>query len=1112
MLAIVSGRAGSGKSTYLIQQAKKKRFSDPGLAHKMYFLVPDQYTLQCERDLMEGLSLEGTLDLEVLSMTRLAQRVLQECGGATRIPMDEQGKIMLLRRVLMQHREDLVLLRDRSVGLLQEVSSLIEDLKRNEIDALFLIETADQVRDERLSAKMRDLAVIAQGYEEALSGGYLDPEEAYHLLLARLPQSDSFKNRIFFVDGFTQFSKQGIRILEELLLLGNTLYLAIPYDDQKSEGSLFLEQKKLISSLRKFCERQKIKMCHTHLEGVFRDPELAFLQRQLFSFPFEKYPQTPSQIVLLEASDTEQEARHVVASIARLIREEGLRPRQITVICNNLEDYAEPLMRWFERYDVPVHLDQQVSLLRDPFIGFVLSTLHLVRHHFDQSYWRHTLKFVFVPIETADKEKLENEVLKSGLDKASLREALGGERFEMARPWSRVLLVFSESLQESDLVVHYATLLHAYLEEQGCFEKLQSLRQERLSEGNYLLAGRFSQVYDLFMSVLEQMVSLMGEEEVSLAEFADLLETGLLSKPLGEIPSGLDQVLVGSLARSKTQDIDVLFVMGMNEGVIPRDIAESALVSHTEARWLLDQGLDLGKDAATLYRREKMDLYLALGKPSARLALSYALSNVQGDVLRPSSLLRRLRQVFDQLPITHTEEEIKSLWPLAKPSVWLAEWQDEAALDVRAYLDGQDMSPSALARLALLKRQGQKEYLQGLLQADFRRDQVVRLSQNARMKMYGEQPVMSISRLEKMASCPFAHFIAQGIKPKKREEGVVESTDVGTFFHETFYRFAKQVQQDGLTWRQLTEKDSQKRLDQAVAEVMTQESMENIKKDPSLRRYQLMAGKSLAMMLDHVKSSALDPSFFEVRFGRNRQLPALLLQVDEKTTWELGGIIDRADVLIDEKRALVRLIDYKSGDKDFDFAFFYHGLMLQLAVYAEALYGACDVLGVSEVTIGAALYFHIDHQPVEVQSLDEEEITKALQKRFRMKGLVLKDLSVVEKLDNDLFSRESMAGVHYNKDGSLRKDAHLVSEEELALIRVHGRRKAAELARLIHAGEVGIHPYRYQADKTACQYCEYKAMCFYEEKKMMFHKLEDFGSGSKDKVMEKLGGAHGKVE
>lgn len=1097
MLSIVTGRSGSGKSRLLVDKVREQ-MADGADGGKIYFLVPEQYTLQCERDLIEGLGLTGTLSIEVLSISRLTTRVLEECGGLTRQPMDQQGKLMLIRRVMMDLEDSLAHLRSHSGGMLEEIAALIENLKRNDLNIEDLLAAAEQMKDERLLRKLKDLEQVYAGYQQVLAEGYVDPEESYRLLNEKLEHSKVFRGRKIYVDGFTQFSSQGLGLLEQLLVMGNDLTLALPFDECVAEGSLFAAQSGIIDRLTSFCGQEKIKLIGEHLDKVYRQEELAFLQCNLFSFPHGAWEKEPENLEVFEARDREQESRYVAHKVACQIKTGDVSPRDITVMCDKLDDYYEPLARWFSAYGIPVHFDHKISLYQDQFIAHVLRSLKLIGSFYSQSQWRQYLSSGYVTDDLALREELENAVMRMGLTRGALREYLSGN--DCMQPLCRL----EDKLKEAEKVEDMVLALYRYLEEQGAFTRLTEEREAHLERRDFQLAARSAQVYGLLISVLEQMVSLMGKETLTLDEFLELMETGLGGKQLGEIPSGIDQVLVGSLARSKSHDIRFLYLLGFNEGIIPANIRESALLSHREADRLKEKGLDLGLDSASLYRKEKMDLYLAMAKANQGMFISYARATMLGEGLQPSALVQRLKKMYPALGILVQQDD--ELLPIMRRGgcVWPADALERGIEDTGRYLRGEEITEESRHNLRALYQGGFKDTLDNLLSSEFSREPSLSLGREVATELYGPAPRMSISRLEKMAACPFSYFVANGLKPEERKEGVVESSDLGTFFHESFYNYAKALAKDQQSW-DLDETERKKRMETAMDMAVSSDEMLAVRKDPSFSRYRKMADNSVRQMTEQLRQGSFEPSFFEVRFGRDEALPPIYLQVDETTTLELRGVIDRADVYREDDKAFVRLIDYKSGNKDFDFGLFYHGLSLQLAVYAEALHNASEALGVESVQVGAALYFHIDGQPVTLERDDEDELREALRKRFAMKGLVLKEVHLVEKLDGTASASPTMQGVKLNKDGSFSKNKHLVSTEELATICRHGHSKAAEFAGRIVEGEVGVSPYRYGAEKSACTWCDFRSMCFYEEKRMNYRKLEEFkGSNAGQDVLARL--------
>lgn len=1135
MLDLVIGREGSGKSRWLIEKVKqltKSQDQDRLLAEKIYFLVPDQYSLQCERDLISGLSLEGTLSLEVLSLSRLASRVFSEVGGASRVMMNPQGQTMILRRVFEEVKEELTFFSRPSPGLLEEILLLNTSMRRNKVDMAHLQAACQRQGDQRTAEKMADLSRLYQAYQAALAQDYLDEEEAYRLLKEKLPQSKAFSKKDIFVDGFSRFSQQGLDILEALLLLGNRLHLALFYDDRQAEGSLFAEQKKILDRLRAFCGQHKIKMKLSRLDHIYRPEALAHLQTSLYAFPFSPYQKEAAQIRLVECKDRTQEVERLVKEISFLLEKKDLQPSDLAVVCDDLDGYQGLFRRAFEAAGIPAHIDKAMPLIHHPFIRFVLLSLRAVETSYSRDHMRAHLSSVFVDLAREDKEALENHILARGiqghsfvscLDQAKVKTEAKKEGEEEKvdldacyHLWLGPLLALAKGLSKES-VREKARALYHYIDQVGCVENLQAQREKHLENKAFLEAARSSQVYRVFMEVLEQMVSLLGEEKMETADFSQTLEAGLFSEKLAQIPSGLDQVLVGSLARTKSQDIKVLFVLGLNEGVLPREMAEFPLLAPQQVDQLLEAGIDLGLDIKNRYRQEKIDFLQALSKAGQSVYLSYALIDEAGAGLRPSPYLRRIQKIFPGLTLesdlgeglvenreSPDEEKSHILTPLPA-------WPSQVGADlrrlVRDYQEKRELSAKEIDFLATVYR-GDPASLEKFFQAAFLRPPSFFLSQAASQALYGPAPALSVSRLQKMAACPFAHFIAYGLRPKKRPLAQVDAADLGSFFHEVLFHFGRLVQKEGLVWADLDAGVRGDLLDRALTKSLAGIKETHLVQDPLLSRYRQMMDQSIVKLKEGLENGALSPSFFEISFGKKGILPPLLVEV-QGSMWEIEGTIDRADVYYDQARALIRLIDYKSGQKSFDFLQFYHGINLQLPLYAEVLASSGQALGLEEVCLGSALYFHLASGPVSVPALDEASIEKKITDRFKMRGLVLEDLEVVRRLDESIEGGRSqtMHGISLKTNGDFAKGDSLLKGHEWDLMGRFVRKKAGQIAQKMASGQVGIQPYRLGKKEIACTYCAYKAMCFYEVGRTQHRKLStlpEFEGKSKKRVLKKM--------
>ncbi len=1077
VLTLITGRAGSGKTARIMEEVRNRLAE--GRGDPLFFLVPEQYTLQCERDLIGTLDLAGTLDVQVLSLERLALRVFAETGGRTRVFLDDQGRAMLVRRVLRDLENELSVYRGARPGFVSQACRLLEDLRRNRISPGELEEIIGEVDQPFLAAKLKDLYRIALGYEQELAGRFLDADEAMRRLLDQLDGCPSLQGKDFFADGFSQLTPQSLEVFRRILGVGRSLTLALPYDGRPEDGSLFGRAQTIVRTLEGQAADWGIDVRRIHLGPKGKAPEIRYLEDNLFRFPFRHWTQPVERIVLTEAGTREAEVREVLDEITRLAAA-GVRYRDITVVCPCLEEYEGIMARQFAQRDVPVFVDLPQTLRGNRYIDYVLLVLESVRRGFPAALVQAMVGTGFSPLTPGEAEVFENYCLRHGVDRWRFMEPFrweDEETSEMER-CRRVLMeplqALANDLEAARTLREYCRCLYRFLADGGSFGVLSQLQEELEDAREFHVGDRYRQVWNILLDLLDQMVEIMGDDESDVEGFCQILEAGMDERPLAQIPSGIDQVLVGSLDRTKTHNIGVLFVLGFNDGQIPRSPGDQGLLSFREALVLQDAGLSFPKDSASMAREEKLSLYLALGKPSERLYLSYAMAGRQGESLRPSGLLNRIARIFPGLALRrageHPEGDIGS-GSLEEAALWLA----EAASGLMP--DG-----NRLDTLRRMWQGGRRPHLERLMDLAFGPQGSPALRPETSRDLFGRDMTVSISRLETMAACPFAHFVRYGLKPRKRERLSIEPADIGTVYHDTLYRFAQKAREEGRDWTSYSSEEIRSELEERMEEALSPQTREALQADGSSMftgvRMKEQIRTSLEAMVEHLRNGLFQPSLFEVKFGPGELLPPLVLTLEDGGEVVLQGTIDRADFYRRDGDLLVKLMDYKTGARDFDFAMFYHGLMLQLMVYLQAMEEAAAVLQAQRVISAGAFYFRIGDPAVTLSRFDDDKREEKIREKFQMKGILVDRVDVLAALDREAGEKSLIVPAGLKKNGTLKSMQSVVSEEQLEQMKRHTMDVATRLSREIAAGRVDVSPYRLGRNRSACTWCDYKDICF----------------------------------
>ncbi|MCX5780280.1 MAG: PD-(D/E)XK nuclease family protein, partial [Firmicutes bacterium] len=614
--------------------------------------------------------------------------------------------------------------------------------------------------------------------------------------------------------------------------------------------------------------------------------------------------------------------------------------------------------------------------------------------------------------------------------------------------------------------------------------RLEAWTEKMNSQGRYEIVRENTQLWNIVLDNFDQLVEILGDQEVNLKEYLRSLEAGLASLEVGIIPTTIDQVLVGSIQRSKSHDIRGLLVLGVNEGLLPSGQLEDSLLSETEKEILLARGLDLGFELNRHLTEERFLIYTALSKPSQYLGLSYALADGEGKALRPSLLIDRLQRIFAGLQIhsdvvKRREQELHQIAAPASTFKYLIE-------NLRRQIDGKsgsDFWPDVYRWYA-----GQSLWQErlSLVQEGLRHRNQVGLigAENAR-RLYTLPLHSTVSRVEQFVRCPFAHFVRYGLKPQERKIYEVGAPDIGELFHNCLLTFAGQLQRENLSWKELARPESDRIMD-AIMDQLVPEHGHGVFASTHRYRYLVQRLKRISRrtvwtLTEHLQRGDFEPLLHEVSFGPGCPLPALEIEMGNGETFFLVGRIDRVDLLAAEAATMVKVIDYKSGQQDFKLSDVYHGLSLQLIIYLQAILAGKDQLQLGELKPGGVFYFKIDDPLIDTQARLVEIIEREIAKKFRMKGLVLKDVELVHRLDRDIAATGStdILPLTLTVNGSFSQKSSVLDEDDFKALLRHVEGLLRQIGNEIMRGQVKIEPVK-QKRTIACTFCPYQAICQFD--------------------------------
>jgi ATP-dependent helicase/nuclease subunit B len=1142
-LRIVTGRAGSGKSALCIAEIREELSTDP-LGKPLIYIVPQQMSYQAENELAMSNGLNGMMRAEVLSFQRLAYKILQEVGGLSRIHVDSTGIKMVLRKIVENHKSELLVFGRAAsqAGFTDKLEEMYGELARHCVTAEDLAAererimsiAADGEEPGFLADKLHDMTIIFQELESYLSGRYLDAEHYLPLLAERIPRSSFVTDATFWIDGFDSFTPQEYSVLLALLKSSQQVTVTLCMDKQQDTNSNYLDvfytSNHTYNRLLGLADKNQISVepaVALPLGGLqmprFAESQaLSHLEAQFGARPAVKFTADPEGVSLYSAANKRSEIEGAAQRILSMVRDGDYRYRDMAVLVRDMESYADLIETVFTDYRIPFFLDHKRSMLHHPLTELIRSVVEVIEYNWGYESIFRCIKTDFLPVPLPEEntrelrnklDRLENYVLAYGID---------GYRWTDGRPWNyktyrgldqeaenpnrppseqeleveaemnelrlRIadpIEILQRDLLQAGSVRSMCESLYRFLLSLDVPERLEVWSDKAAQDGQLERAREHAQVWQEIIHMLDQLVEVMGDEDVSLTDFMSMLDSGLESLRFALIPPAVDQVLVGSLDRSRASNVPCMLVLGVTDGVIPARQKDDGMLSDNEKSRLKEAGLELSPVSGQKLIEEEFMIYRALLSPTRQLYLSYPLADEDGKAQQPATLIKRVREMFPLL----TEQFIPAdpgelaedgqLSSITNPVRTLS----YLAARIQQWRRGYPMAPLWWDAYNWLIQQEpeQSRYVLGSL---FYHNQERNLKPHTSRRIYGNHIKASVSRMETYKSCPFSQFMSYGLKLKERELYRLEMPDIGQLFHAALRMIGEHMRDKQVNWGELGA-DQLNKLAAETVDSLTPFLQKQVLLSTNRNKYlayklKNVVGRAAEVLGEHARRSEFTPLALEMAFGGGGPVPPIVFTLPNGCTMELVGRIDRVDGAVGSQGLLIRVMDYKSSQKGLNLSDIYFGLALQMLTYLDVLVTHSEqVFGQKAIPAGV-LYFHVHNPIIKTQPpFSTETVFREIVKSFKMKGLVLQDEEVVRLMDTGFESGHSeILPVAIGKNG-FYSNAAVASLDQFDLLRGHTRRMIHAIGTDITEGVVSIAPY-WKKKQTPCTFCSYKPVCQFD--------------------------------
>ena len=1122
-LKIIHGRAGTGKSTFCINQIKKKINNSPN--NKLILLVPEQFTFQTENKVLSAIGERYVLNAEVLSFKRLAHNVFNECGGATRTIMGDAGKSMLIFKVLEDLGDNMTVFKNasRQKGFIDIASKTITEFKKYNVNNEVLDLTINEIEDENLKMKMEELKDVFNEFNSRLHEGYVDEEDQLLLLNEKLDGCSLYDGAEIWIDEFSSFTPNQLSVIGKLLKKAKSVNITLSIDEVNSpkvESDLFVATKNTEKRLMNLIQEEGIAFngyinLNEDIPYRFKENrELAHIERQLYAYPFKQYRGENNSLRLYRANNNYDEIEFVAKDILRLVREKQYRFKDISVICRDVDNYEKVISAIFAEYEIPYYIDKKIDIASNPLIVFINSAVDIISKNWTYEsmfkYLKTGLIKEFRGIEGAELiDELENYVLAYGIkgkkwmeewvnySSSILKEEEVSEenkqRLERLNDIRETIVTpldeFNKQCKGKKTLNEFATILYEFLDSKLDIMDTIDKYVEYFKENDMAIeAKEYSEVRDIFIDVLEQAVDVLGNEVMDLDEFMKVLNIGLSQYEMGLIPVALDQVNIGDITRIKSRGTKALYIIGVNDGVLPSASKEEGILSDNDREILLEKGISLASDTRTKIFEEQFLVYTAFTIAEEYLVVTYPLADFEGKSQRPSIIVHRLKKILPNVKeesegfklVNDKYEKISAKLPTL----------NELMIAIRKNYDGAEIEdywkyvydwylrePKWKERIEYVRKG--LEYTN--LENNISKEKAKKLYEDNKNKIS-----LSVSRLERYAQCPFAYYIQYGLKAKDRKIYEFTAPDLGSFMHEILDEFTNEIKEKDLKWSDLSKENCRNIINSLVDNQVknNKSSILNSSKRYSYftDRFKRILTKSVMVISEQMKRSDFEIYKNELAFGFSKDVNSIKLDLPSGESFYLNGRIDRVDKLNLDGETYLRIIDYKTGSKKFDLNKFYNGLQMQLLVYLDALINNSENIVENQAMPGAILYFRIDDPILKSKGdLTEEEIKSEVLKELKLEGLLLDDVKVVKAMDNTLEpgTHSLIIPANMKKAGDLGKNKALITIEQFELLRKYVNEKMVEICQNMIEGKIDIEPCK-ENKNIVCDYCNYSHICQFD--------------------------------
>lgn len=1086
-MRIIAGRGKTGKSTIIYDEIDNYIKANP--LSTCILIVPDIITFQAENHMIARINNDGIMDVSILSIGGLVNKILEEQGKVNISEITTFGKLLLLKKIIKnnEHRLNFYNKVIDTQGMLYELESVIKEFKKNEISPEGLKEIVLNTDRVVTGKKLADIQLIYDDYIKATRDIYYDSEDKLYYATKLINDSKWIKNSKVWIDGYDHFDRAEISLIVALNQVSRGLSLSLNIDptylsniEDKEDWEAFKIIHDTYHSFSNIMNEDEAIIESSYTKGIA--DEVRRIEENIYSVEPSTFEDEVKNVRVYGSLNPYEEVERAAGIIKRLVRTKGYRYKDFKLAVSDSRLYSNEFKKIFDMEDIPYYIDENKDVLNSSTVKLIVSILDMFSGNFRSEDVVKYLKSGYSKLNPHQINKLENAALQFGLKGDGWFENIGFNVEEDILEAHNIFKSYFSNEREEykrlSSIGDYSIFILKFLTNLQVKDQIKEKYDEYIMGNNYVKASELSQSWNSIMEVLEQLLIISEEERITISSYKQLLETGLKEIKIRTIPPIIDSIEVGDLRNISVKGTKVLIIIGLTQEVVS-DNKEKGLLTDDDRKVIINWGYSLQNGTEFNTFRSNHILYRLFNVPSEELYISYPLSSNDNSTNQPALILNNLRKIY---PRAFDDRILNDDLHLVEG---VSRSREHLAIFLRNYIETEDISPSWKEVYRWFSK-NEVDLTSDLIESLEYSNNGERLDSETILNRFEHNLNMTVTKLEKYSECPFKYFVEDILRPKERIIQKVEFYDIGNEHHDVIEDYINSIMKDEDLLIKLTRDDARALMKESIEKIRKMENLRNLAFESTKRnkyiqrKMERVLLSSSEVILFQIQSGEFRPRFSELNIGMGKgdkiKLDPYIITLD-KGTIKLRGKIDRVDTYKDEVgEEYIRIVDYKSSKKRIELKDLYEGLQLQLFVYLLAMVDrGASILG-SKPKVGGLYYFAVD-DPIFDQEVGDPYEAKL--KELRLSGYTLNDSRIIKAMDLD-YENSNVLSVRFTKAGLPYSGSPLLDEEQFGILLDFVQDKVKEISSGIINGDFPILPYKKNRNDDACRYCDYKSICMFD--------------------------------